>query len=97
MEAARSRGHLRSNSFIRLQKQFVNGRPVLEIQDMGDSERLLGNKRYLDATAQALLKRGIAPTQDGWGGWLGRYQGVIANAAESIQKARSAHCESRER
>ena len=32
MEEARSRGKLRANSFVRLQKQFENGRPVPGMQ-----------------------------------------------------------------
>ena len=74
MEEARSRGKLRANSFVRLQKQFENGRPVLEIEDSGDAERVLRNKRHLGERAKSFLNRGIAPSEDGWGGWLGRYQ-----------------------
>ena len=41
MEAARNRGGLRTNSFIRLQKSIVDGRLALEITDLGDSEAIL--------------------------------------------------------
>jgi hypothetical protein len=81
MEEARSRGKLRANSFVRLQKQFENGRPALEIEDFGDAERVLRNKRHLGDRARALLVHGIVPSEDGWGGWLGRYQAAIAKAA----------------
>jgi hypothetical protein len=89
LEDARSRGRLRPNSFIRLQKQFENGRPVLEIEDLGDSEKVLRNKRYLEETARSLLKRGITPEEDGWGGWLGRYQAAVLEAATYVQRARA--------
>ena len=50
MEEARSRGKLRANSFVRLQKQFENGRPVLDVEDSGDAERILHNKRHFGAS-----------------------------------------------
>jgi hypothetical protein len=74
MEEARSSGKLRSNSFIRLQKQFENGRPVLEVEDSGDAEGVLRNKSHLGDKAKSFLAHGILPPDDGWCGWLGRYQ-----------------------
>ena len=73
MEESRSRGKLRANSFVRFQKQFENGRPALEIEDSGDADRVLRNRRHLDERATAFLTHcGIVPPEDGWGGWLGR-------------------------
>ena len=86
LEEARSRGRLRPNSFVRLRKQFENGRGVLEVDDLGDAEKILRNRRHLDATVRPLLKQGIIPAEAGWSGWLGRYQGALARAAVSIQK-----------
>ncbi len=74
MEEARNHGKLRTNSFVRLRKLFVDGEPVMEIDDLGDSEAVLANKSRMQQTARALIKRGIIPQEDGWGGWLGRYQ-----------------------
>ncbi|HXJ39856.1 MAG TPA: hypothetical protein VNH18_11305, partial [Bryobacteraceae bacterium] len=72
------------NSFVRLQKQFENGRPALEIEDSGDAERVLRNRRHLGERARAFLVHGIVPPEDGWGGWLGRYQAAVkSTAAES--------------
>jgi hypothetical protein len=82
MEDARSIGRLQPNSFVRLQKQFENGRPVLEITDLGTADRILRDRHYLEDRAQALLRRGITPRNEGWGGWLGRYQTALAQAAE---------------
>ena len=45
MEQARNRGELRTNSFVRVCKQFSQGRPVLKIEELGDWESILRNKR----------------------------------------------------
>ena len=87
LEESRSRGQLRPNSFVRLWKQFENGRGVLEVDDLGDAEKLLRNRRYLEATVRPLVKQGIIPAEAGWSGWLGRYQAALARAAVSIQRA----------
>ena len=81
MEAARNRGGLRTNSFMRLRKLFSEGRPMLEIDELGDSESILRNKRYLRETVQRLIRRGIVPQEDGWNGWLGRYQKALREVA----------------
>ena len=86
IEAARNRGGLRANSFIRLRKLFSERRPLLEIDELGDSESILRNKRYLRETVQRLIRRGIVPQEDGWNGWLGRYQKMLS--AESIAQNR---------
>ena len=84
MEEARSRGKLRANSFVRLQKQFENGRPVLEVEDCGDAERLLRNDHHLGERARVFLTRGIVPPEDGLGGWLGRYQAAVKKKAAGV-------------
>jgi hypothetical protein len=84
MEATRNRGGLRANSFIRLRKLFADGHPALEIHELGDSESILRNKRYLRETAQRLTRRGIIPQEDGWNGWLGRYQKALREAAMTL-------------
>ena len=81
MEEARNRGELRTNSFVRLRKLFVDGQPVMEIDDFGDSEAVLRNRSLLKQTAQTLIRRGIIPEEDGWGGWLGRYQAALRRVA----------------
>ena len=81
MEEARSRGKLRVNNFVRLRRQFVDGQPLLEIDDRGDANAVLKNKAFLSDAAQRLIKRGIIPTEEGWGGWLGAYQRAVRQAA----------------
>ena len=81
LEAARSQGGLRTNSFVRLRKLFSEGHPSLNIDELGDSESILRNKGYLRETAQRLIRRGIVPQEDGWNGWLGRYQKALRETA----------------
>ena len=71
MEEARSRGKVRANSFVRLQKQFENGRPVLELDDCGDGERLLRNRRHLVDRAKHFRLDGLALMGPAWGGMAG--------------------------
>jgi type IV secretory pathway VirD2 relaxase len=84
MELLRADGELRTNSFLRLRRLAVDGEPVFDIQDLGDSERLLKNRALMRENARALLKRGVVPTEDGWGGWLGRYQTALAGVAREM-------------
>jgi type IV secretory pathway VirD2 relaxase len=88
MEAARSRGGLRTNSFVRLRKLFTEGRTVVEIDELGDAESILHNKRHLRETAQRLIRSGIVPQEDGWNGWLGRYQKALAETAAMLERQR---------
>jgi hypothetical protein len=68
-----------------LRKLFRDGSSVLHIDDLGDAEMLLDKRALLGETARRLLKRGIVPTTDGWGGWLGRYQ--VALRETSLEMA----------
>ena len=85
IEAARHRGDLRTNSFIRLRKSNAESRPALEIDDMGDSEALLRNNVKLCQLGQRLIRRGIIPQDDGWSGWLGRYQKALCDAVTILE------------
>ncbi len=84
LEAARSQGGLRTNSFVRLRKLFADGHPVLKLDGLGDSESILRNKGYFRETAQRLIRRGVVPQEDGWNGWLGRYQKALCEAAMTL-------------
>jgi len=84
MAEARGRGRLRANRFVRLRKQFENGRPVLEIDELGNAEKVLGDRRHLEETTRRLTQSGTVPVKPGWGGWLGRYQRALRNAAAEV-------------
>jgi type IV secretory pathway VirD2 relaxase len=86
IEEARSRGDLRTNSFVRLRKLSLDGALTLDVSDLGDAEQLLTNPRHLGEEARELLKRGIMPTEDGWGGWLGKYQAGLCKTAREIEE-----------
>ncbi len=85
IEAARNRGELRTNSFVQLRKSSAEGRPALEIDDMGDSEAMLGNNRKLRELGQRLIRQGIVLQDDGWSGWLGRYQKALWDAVTTLE------------
>jgi hypothetical protein len=87
-EAARNSGCLQINSFIRLRKLLTEGRPVLEINEMGDAESILHNQLYPRETARRLIRSGVIPQDDGWSGWLGHYQKALAKAAITIKRQR---------
>jgi hypothetical protein len=86
IEEARNRGRLRTNSFVRLRRYMVGGSPLVDVEDLGDAESILRNRRYLHQTGQQLAKRGIIPEEDGWGGWLGRYQTWLREVALEIER-----------
>jgi hypothetical protein len=79
MSEARSRGGLRANSFVRIQRVFVGGRSHIELDDLGDANQLLGDGSHFQKTARKLLRRGIIPTEDVWEGWLGHYRKALLN------------------
>lgn len=85
IEVARNRGGLRTNSFIQFRKSSAEGRPALEIDDMGDSEAMLRNNRKLRELGQRLIRRGFMPEDDGWSGWLGRYQKALREAVTTLE------------
>jgi hypothetical protein len=66
MEAARSQGALRTNSFIKLRRLTgINGESMLDISELGDADAVLKSRRHFEAEAQQLVKRGIIPDEDG--------------------------------
>jgi hypothetical protein len=65
-----------------------DGRPGIEVQGLGDSEKLLNSKHHFTNDARRLISRGVMPTENGWNGWLGRYQSALVHAADEIRRAR---------
>lgn len=76
LEEARSRSQLNANSFIQLRKRFENGRPMLEVANLGDAEELINAKRFPLKLSSRSGPEGTAETE--WGGWLGRYYAQMA-------------------
>jgi type IV secretory pathway VirD2 relaxase len=87
MEEARSRGELRTNSFVRLRK-LTPVRNLIDVIDLGDADRLLRNPLYFGEAARECIRRGVAPTEEGWGGWLGRYQAELCKAVRDTLQRR---------
>jgi type IV secretory pathway VirD2 relaxase len=85
IERARAEGQLRTNSFVRLRRLFVDGSPTLEAEDFGRADDLLNNRQFLNDTARKLINRGIIPIEDGWSGWLGKYQAALHQAAIQVE------------
>jgi hypothetical protein len=52
---------------------------------MGDSEALLRNNGKLRHIGRRLIRCGIIPQDDGWGGWLGRYQKALRDAVTTLE------------
>jgi len=77
MEELRSQRGLQTNSFVRLRKFGA----VVEIQDMGDAEAVLRNKSHFREATSEMIRGGVMPKDDGWSGWLGRYQKAVVDAA----------------
>ena len=84
IEEARNSGGLKTNSFIRLRKLFKDGKPLVEVEDFGSAEAILKSKAHLREAAKVFVNRRLLPAEDGWGGWLGRYQAALRNAAMKI-------------
>jgi hypothetical protein len=86
IEDARNQGALRTNSFVRLRKLFVDGRPLLEADDFGAAESIVSNRHHLSEAARTLVERGTAPDEKGWSGWLGRYQTALRAASLALRQ-----------
>jgi hypothetical protein len=85
MEEARAHGALRTNSFARLRRVLIDNEARLEVEDFGDSEAFLNRSDYFKSKVRQLLRIGVIPVEDGYGGWLGRYQHVLRETAKTIE------------
>ena len=78
MDDIRARGGLKANSFVRFRRLGLE----MQIESFGNSEQALSNRPLLREKVEELRKRGLEPTEDGWGGWLGRYQKALCETAQ---------------
>jgi type IV secretory pathway VirD2 relaxase len=74
IEDARKRGELAVDNFVRIEKRFVNKRPSLHVDDLGDANALLQDSSYFHKEAKLLVRQGVREIDPAWGGWLGQYQ-----------------------
>jgi type IV secretory pathway VirD2 relaxase len=84
MQEARSRGQLVANSFVKLRKRFENGRPLLDLESLGDSEELLKNKSYFRRKARLGFREGDGVVDESLGGWLGRYRDASVSTSQAL-------------
>jgi hypothetical protein len=80
-----------------LRKLSMGERETLEVNDLGDANGLLSNPRYLSEKMYELLNRGIVPAEDGWGGWLGRYQAALCKTIREVEETELNRLRARER
>ena len=92
IEEVRSRGGLKTNALVRLRRIFADRQPSMEVRDYGDAEGALKNRRLLREKIHDMQTTGAAMTEDGWGGWLGRYQHAVSVEAEMPIKDRVRGC-----
>jgi hypothetical protein len=90
MQEMRGAGGLRVNTFVRLHRMHSQGHSRIEVEELGTAESILKDRTYLRQTAQRLIRKGIMPAEDGWGGWLGRYQQAVKRAVDSLCRGRGA-------
>jgi type IV secretory pathway VirD2 relaxase len=97
MEEARGRGELKRNAFVRLRKILIDEEPTLEVEDLGDSDSLLRKHSHFESKARELLRNGIRPNEQGWGGWLGQYQRALKKAGMEVEHLTARQQKPRER
>jgi hypothetical protein len=78
-------GKLRPNAFVRFRRMFgVDGRPFVEVADLGDAERLLRNNVHFRTLVGAESRQLPSPQpEQPWSGWLGRYRAATDKAREA--------------
>ena len=85
IESARHRGRMRVNSFVQLRRNSSNARRRLMVEDLGDAEALLANKRFIRRRAQYVVQAGLLLRDEPcWGGWLGRYQAQLRDDVRTL-------------
>lgn len=75
------KGKLRPNAFVRFRRfSGAAGRPVVEISDLGDAERLLRNKGHFQSIVNGMNQDIGSLSEQLWSGWLGRYHAATVSA-----------------
>lgn len=84
LESARQNRLLRPNHFVELLHDSRKA-GSLAIRDLGNAEDYLASEQLAEK-ARRLVRRGIAPLETDWSGWLGRYERAIYSTGSSISK-----------
>lgn len=79
VEKVREDGGLRPDSFIRLSKHFHEGKPQIELSDLGTARTILDDDQYFMKVARKLARNYSGSTVK-WGGWLGKYHSRLDQA-----------------
>ena len=67
-----------------------NYRRRIVVANLGDAEELFENRDHFRSLAKRLLQRGGVPfDNERWGGWLGRYQEALREAAFDLDEPRA--------
>jgi len=87
IQEARAKGKMRPDTFVRIQKAFAEGKPLVSVDDLGKAESLLKNDAYFRHKVQQRRGRQANQGAEKWKGWLGLYQerlraAELAHAAE---------------
>jgi len=96
MEARRN-GKFRVNSFVRIQKYAAGARPLVSVQDLGNSWKLLQNDAYFRHAATRLIRNGVQHVDCCWGGWLGAYQKRLSTELIAVRDHEHLHQRMRSR
>jgi hypothetical protein len=63
----------------------ADGRPFVEVADLGDAERLLNNKTHFRTLVRTASQQPAQPQPEPKSsGWLGKYHAAIATARDTI-------------
>ena len=86
------KGKLRPNAFVRFRRfSGADGRPIVEISDLGDAERLLESNVHFRSTIKGTNQDTAPLSTQPWSGWLGRYNAAIERArGATTRRQRSA-------
>jgi exonuclease III len=91
LDEARSRGDLKTNSFVKIEKTMDEDRRRRSVVvNLGDAEALFENRDHFRSLAKRLEQRGVVPFDDErWGGWLGRYHEKLREAVFDLDDPRA--------
>ena len=91
LDEARSRGDLKTNSFVKIEKTMdEDRRRRIVVVNLGDAEALFENRDHFRSLAKRLEQRGVVPFDDErWGGWLGRYHEKLREAVYDLDDTKA--------